>query len=1142
MGAGKIRGSIKRGTLGAMMAGVVWCGNAAANDIASVPLFLTQSVEPNILFILDDSGSMHLEIGSLIEEGNLSNADSERRVFPRREGPGTDNSLHNATPTFEDHNRWNYRLRNAELNPLFYDPDVEYRPWVDSQGNERQAADPANVPIDPERPNDYVRDLTTQLSETTNWHDGDQNVFQEERSYWPITYFIYNGGDIDVRDNYTRIEIRGNDLYINGEGPKDASALPSGRSIEAEIQNFANWYTYYRNRKNTARAGIGRAFLGLPDDIRVGFGRINSNNQTVDGQGGTRAVIRGVRAFDATARAAFYEDLYGTSFGGGTPLRLALAGAGDYYERQDDQGPWSSTPGIAGGDADTQLECRRSYTMLMTDGEWKGDSPNVGNVDGQTGPEISDGERFFQYTPEPPFEDDNSDMLADVAMKYWNRDLRPNLPNKVPTSENNPAFWQHMVTFTIGFGVGGELDPETDLEALASGELDWTDHRIDDLWHAAINGRGEYLNATRPDEFTEGVTDVLDAIILRERGSSSSIATNSTRLANDSEIYQARFNSANWTGELIAFGLNSDGSVGDARWNAAETLKNKAPDSRNIITSQPDGTAVAFAWDQLTTDQQAQLGSAAVLDWLRGHRSEGDGFRNIGVLGDIVNSDPAFSGNADFGFRQLGDDTQAPAYAAYLSNRDVHPTVYVGANDGMLHAFNADTGEERFAYVPASIYDHLAELPQEGYVHRYYVDGSPKVFDAYIDSQWRTVLIGTTGAGGRGVFALDVTDPTTVSTSDVLFDIDDGDLPDLGATIPKATVARLNDGNFWAIFGNGYNSANGKAVLYLRNLDDGTTITIDTEADGGNGLSSPIPVDVDGDRVTDRIYAGDLKGNLWRFDVDGNQGQWGFSNDFRQGNTPKPLFTARDSNDNVQPITPRPEVGRHPDGGLMVYFGTGTFFRTGDNVVSGSDPRQSFYGIRDQDAPVAGRSALLMQEITFEGTATFGGEGDAGTGTNQAKVRVVSEYEDASKTGGFYLDLISPANGFEGERVVADAQLRFGRIVFTTLIPSTDPCSFGGSSWIMELDAFDGGSYGESIFDLNEDDNFDESDYVEVSEGVFKPVSGLASEVGIVNKPSIITAGEVEYKYTSGSSGEVGVVKEITGSDLLGRQSWRQLR
>ena len=1147
MSAGSILGTVKRGTLGAMVAGIVWCGNAAANDIADVPLFLTQSVEPNILFILDDSGSMHLEIGSLIEEGTGNdNRDKERRVFPRREGPGGNTALHNATPTFEDDNRWNYRLRSAAHNPLFYDPAVEYRPWVDWQGNELDPADPENVPIDPDRPNDDIRDLTEQLSEWTNWHDDDQDVDEETRSYWPITYFIYNGGDINDRDNYTRIEIRGDDLYIDGD-QRDDDELPSGRSIEGEIQNFANWYTYYRNRKNTARAGIGRAFLDLPDDIRVGFGRINSSNQTVDSEGGTDAVIKGVRAFDATARADFYDDLYGTSFGGGTPLRRALKGAGEYYERRDKRGPWSSTPGVS-SNPDTQLECRRSYTMLMTDGEWGGGSPGVGNVDGENAEsEITDGERTYQYTPQPPFEDDNSDMLADVAMEYWNRVLRDDLPNKVPTSETNPAFWQHMVTFTIGFGVSGELDPETDLEALASGDLDWTDHRVDDLWHAAINGRGDYLNATRPDEFTEGVTKVLEDIILRERGSSSSIATNSTRLANDSEIYQARFDSSDWTGELIAFGLNSDGSVGDAKWNAATQLEAKGPDSRNIITSKPDGTAVAFEYAQLAAEQQTELGSAAVLNWLRGHRSDGDGFRNTGILGDIVNSDPAFSGNADFGFRQLGNDTQSSSYATYLSNRDVYPTVYVGANDGMLHAFNADTGEERFAYVPASIYDHLADLPQTGYQHRYYVDGSPKVFDAYVDSQWRTILIGTTGAGGRGIFALDVTDPTTFTASNVLFDLDDGDLEHLGATIPKATVARLNDGHFWAIFANGYGSDDGKAVLYMRNLTTDEVEVLDTEAgdtNAPNGLSSPIPVDIDGDRVADRIYAGDLQGNLWRFDVDGNQNQWGFINAFKQGSTPKPLFTARDTDDNVQPITARPEVGRHPDGGVMVYFGTGTYFRDGDNTVSGSDPRHSFYGIRDQDAQVAGRSALLMQEITFEGTANFSGGGDDGMGTNQAKVRAVSGYEDASKTGGFYLDLISP-HGFEGERVVAGAQLRFGRIVFTTLIPSTDPCSFGGSSWLMELDAFDGGSYGESIFDLNEDDNFDESDYVNVGEEdepVMKPVSGLASEVGIVNKPSIITAGEVEYKYTSGSSGEVGVVKEISGSDLLGRQSWRELR
>lgn len=1135
--------AIRRGALGVIVAGTMWCSHAAGNEIADVPLFLTQSVEPNILFIIDDSGSMHLEIGSLIDEGNLSNQDSERRVFPRREGPGTDWRLHNATPTFNDNNRWNYRLRSAAHNPLFYDPSIEYRPWVDSTGNERAQADPTSAPIDPERPNDHVRNLTERLWEYTNWHGDSQNVLQETRAYWPITYFNYLGGDIDDRDNYQRIEIRGDTLYIDGE-ERNAPDLPSGRSIAEEVQNFANWYTFYRNRKNTARAGIGRAFVTLPDSIRVGFGRINSSNQTVDGQGGTRAVTRGVREFDPTARGVFYDDLYGTSFGGGTPLRSALVGAGEYYRRTDDRGPWSSTPGASSAQADTQLECRRSYTMLMTDGEWSDETIGLNNVDGTAGPEISGpNERSYQYSPLPPFQDDNSNMLADVAMHYWNRDLRPNLPNDVPISEANEAFWQHMVTFTIGFGVSGELDPETDLERLANGEISWTDHRVDDLWHAAINGRGSYLNATRPDEFTEGLSDVLDEIILRERGSSSSIATNSTRLANDSEIYQARFNSADWSGELIAYGLNNDGSVGDPKWNAADHIP--APASRTIITSTPDGTGVSFEWANLSVEQRNDLGNEAILNWLRGYRSEDDGFRNIGLLGDIVNSDPAFSGNADFGFRQLGNQTQSGAYATFLRDRSVAPTVFVGANDGMLHAFSADSGEERFAYVPASVYDNLAALPLTGYQHQYYVDGSPKVFHAYLDGAWKTVLIGTTGAGGRGIFALDVSDPDNFTGQDVLWDLDDSDLEHLGTTIPKATVARLNDGNFYAILGNGYDSDEGKAVLYMVNLADSSDVVmIDTDsgdANNPNGLSSPIPVDINNDRVADRIYAGDLHGNLWRFDVDGNQ--WGFINDFRQGNTPLPLYTAlesADQNAQSQPITVRPEVGRHPEGGIMVYFGTGQYFRVGDNSVSPSDTRNTFYGIRDQNAPLTGRSNLIQQTIDYEGTATFGG-GEGGEGSNRAQVRVVSPNNDATKTGGFYLDLVSP-HGFEGERVVADAQLRFGRIVFTTLIPSTDACSFGGSSWLMELDAYNGGNYGESIFDLNDDDDFDEDDYVEIAEDDARAVSGLASEVGIVKKPTVITAGEVEYKYTSGSSGEVGVVKEITDDELLGRQSWRELR
>lgn len=662
-----------------------------------------------------------------------------------------------------------------------------------------------------------------------------------------------------------------------------------------------------------------------------------------------------------------------------------------------------------------------------------------------------------------------------------------------------------------------------------------------------------YFLVRNPAKLEENLTTVFSEITAAV-GSASAISTNATRLSTSTLVYQARFNSEDWSGELLAYEVDEgDGSVAaNPEWNAADEIP--LPADRSIFTRNSEtGAGVVFEYANLSSAQQSDLGNADVVAWLRGDRSNPALRQMDSRLSDIVNSNPAFSATEDFGFDAI-EGLEGSSYATYLDTKaDRTPAIYVGSNGGMLHAFDAEDGDELFAYVPEGIYDELSALTLTDYTHRYYVDGSPRVFDARINDAWSTLLIGSAGAGGKSVFLLDISAPSTFAADDVLWEMtgdEHGDLVDhFGVAVPEPTIARMQDGNYWAIIANGYNSQEGTAALILQRVDRSTfeagndLIVIDTEVGatgdlGKNGLSSPIPVDIDGDRTTDYVYAGDLHGNMWRFDVDSaNTSHWDVA--FRSRGDPAPLFTAVDSDDeneaDAQPITARPEVGRHPDGGQMVYFGTGTFFRNGDDQVADGDPVHTFYGIHDNDETVE-RDELTVQSILYEGEAP---------GLDMA-VRVVSPNERAADDKGFLLDLVSPANGFEGERVVAEAQLRFGRIVFSTLIPSPSPCEFGGTSWLMELDAIDGGNFGRSIFDLNDDDNFDEQDYVDVAEGedetLMLPVSGLGSEIGIINKPSIITAGEVEYKYTSGSSGDIGVIKEISGTDELGRQSWRQLQ
>ncbi|MGH8453123.1 MAG: pilus assembly protein, partial [Nevskiales bacterium] len=560
-------------------------------------------------------------------------------------------------------------------------------------------------------------------------------------------------------------------------------------------------------------------------------------------------------------------------------------------------------------------------------------------------------------------------------------------------------------------------------------------------------------------------------------------------------------------------------------------------------------------------------------------------------LGDIINSDPVFVGKQDFGFDVLPDD-EGTSYVTFRNStayQNRASMLYVGANDGMLHGFNAQTGDERFAYVPNAIILNLrflteaskaddpdnAGLPATGYnqKHRYFVDGSSRVIDAYLTlgdiSSWRTILVGALGAGGRGVFALNVTDPASLGTSSPLWEFTSNSTggSEMGYSIPQPSLGRMNDGSWAAIVSNGYESTSHTARLYVLNLATGAVVkefnTGVGSASQPNGLSSPIPVDVDRDRKVDFIYAGDLHGNLWKFDVTSNNAnQWDFG--FKQGSTPKPLFSActntssaSDCYSTRQPITARPEVGSNPTGGQMVYFGTGKYFEDCDNrattnggsvncttTAGATQVVQTFYGIRDlftkgstgTATPIgSGRTTstnLLQQSVLGSQTVT-------GTGYSE-EVRITTNNTISNSHNGWYIDL--PTNG---ERQVSMPLLRGGRIIFTTLIPSGDPCGFGGNSWLMELDALSGSRLAASPFDINNDRAFTVDDFVVFAQAdgtqIRVPVSGRQSREGIIKTPGVITAGEIEYKFASGATGGIDRTVENAGN-AGGRQSWRQIR
>ena len=683
---------------------------------------------------------------------------------------------------------------------------------------------------------------------------------------------------------------------------------------------------------------------------------------------------------------------------------------------------------------------------------------------------------------------------------------------------------------------------------------------VQEEWDADTDGDPDnYFLVTNALTLSQQLQKAFNEILL-ENSSSAAIATNSTRLDTNTLIYQARFNSETWSGQLLAFSINSDGSVGAEAWDASQLIP--SPASREIFTWDPDqglnGSGVEFKWNGGISNTQKALLDIDMfgtndglgeerLDYLRGddslERDQAGGIFRIRphALGDIVNSDPWFVGSTqDYGFRALPDDTEALSYPVFRDSaayQNRPPMVYVGGNDGMLHAFNAQTGDELFAYVPNAAFPKLSWLTSSQYTHQYYVDGSPRALDAFVNGSWGTYLVGSMGAGGRAVYALDITDPDGFGSGDVMWEFAH---PDLGYVIGQPSIARLESGDWVALVGNGYNSDDHEAKLLVIDLETGDLLkSIRTEVgDAGtpNGLSSPVPVDVNGDRVTDVVYAGDLLGNIWKFDLTGNgPSQW--KSAFTSSGNPAPLFTAEAADGSVQPITARPNVGRHPDGGVMVYFGTGKYFETTDNTIPANPPVQTFYGIRDLGSTVSGRSQLEQQEIVYEA--------DAATAGTSHDVRAVSDTEvDYAAKAGWYLDLIPPTGIAEGERVVDSAILRFGRVIFTSIIPSQDVCDYGGRSWLMELDAVNGSRLTYSVFDTNNSDGVDEGDFITLPDGTKVPSSGKGSDE-LISTPGIISAGgsegsNLEYKYTSGSSGVIEVTTEQGGGEYFGRQSWRQ--
>jgi type IV pilus assembly protein PilY1 len=461
------------------------------------------------------------------------------------------------------------------------------------------------------------------------------------------------------------------------------------------------------------------------------------------------------------------------------------------------------------------------------------------------------------------------------------------------------------------------------------------------------------------------------------------------------------------------------------------------------------------------------------------------------------------------------------------------------------------------------------------------VDGSPEVADAYFNDRWHTVLTSGMNGGGQGIFALDVSNPNAYNTeaaaaATVLWEFTDADDADLGYTFGKPTIAKANNGKWVAIFGNGYNNTvadgqvgSGSALIYIVDLETGALLQkIDTQMNAlatPNGMSTPTTVDLDGDYLADAVYAGDLEGNMWKFDISSaNPAQWGVA--YKTGSTPTPLYTACAtvlcSTTNRQPISVKPQVGFNKGAtGLLIYFGTGTYFLQNDNQNNGL---QSFYAIWDKGLATLtafNKFHLLQQNIIEEvavPTVNLDSNGAAIISYQRATSNFPINWHSAAGLPvdgsdadllvdshlGWYMDLVNTEGGNtdgKGERSVSNPMLRDGSIIFVTAIPDQDPCSYGGSSWYMELNAVTGARPETAIIDIDGDGDIDEDDYIDTIAKNQVASSGARS-ASLATSPICITLPNgVETCKSNTSDASILEVERDAGV-LLGRWMWRELR
>ena len=1104
------------------IAGMGWGqASAAIVDLASTPMVsgLSKIVPPNVYFILDDSTSMSWDylpdsVSSNSSKNCFRNFGYNKVYFnpyityvAPKKADGT--SYPNASFTSAKDDGFNSSSTSRDLSSTT-SFSLGSNPFTTSNGSKTVTVAHSSHGFTPGMKVTFAPSRTFR-GVTVN---GTYEIVTVSTNSYTITVAASatssgtggGSGVTESRANYGYYEFKSSPTSPPSTCDADNKYTRKVATTAVEKTNFANWYSFYRTRINMMKSASGLAFSNIDHKYRVGFGAISEKGTASTG-------FLNIKKFDATQKTAWFKILYdkqpfntsgGTNY---TPLRGALSKAGRLYAGML----------ITGDDDPVQYSCQQNFTILTTDGYWntrdestsgtkysaymEDNSTLVGDQDGVTGT----AKPYFDALKMP-------NTLADIAYYYWKTDLRRDASdplgvlsptgglldngvtrldvtaNNVPSAGGDTQSQQHMTTFGLGLGISGVLGyaenylsgGSADYTAIVQGTKNWPDpktnpllsgdnapgitERIDDLWHAAVNGRGTYLSASNPDAVVLSLNKALSAISQVNASSSAAATSNLEPVAGDNSAFVARYTTVAWFGDLISKDIDLTTGVLSlaSNWSARDRLGTKvgaASDSRNIVTFSASGTnnLKPFAAANLTAEktagyfntglltqytawdptQKTAATADALIAFLRGQSGFEDQAGNSmrlfrdreHVLGDIVNAAPVYVKKPPFKYGDAG-------YTAFVNaNLSRAGVVYVGANDGMLHAISATTGDELWAYVPSAVIPNMWKLANSDYGanHEFYVDGPIAVGDAYDGTNWKTVLVGGLGLGGRAYYALDVTDPANPKA---LWEFGTSQDADIGYTYGNPIITkRMSDGKWVVVFASGYNNTLGdrKGRLYVVDAFTGAKlqeiITDDSVNDpnvSGIAKAANWVLNTLVDNSTQYVYGGDLGGSLWRFDLTADSSQ-------RLGRT--------SSTAGNQPISVRPELSRIRDGSgtyhRAVYFGTGRYLGLGDlsPTAPSTAVAQGIYAVKDTGADLGiftSAGANLVAQ-------TLDTSGNPRTIPNPVSV-------DWATKNGWYVTL--PV----GERVNIDPRLQLGVLVVGANVPKDDYCLVGGTSWAYKLD------------------------------------------------------------------------------------------